>query len=261
MDRLGLGHEALRSRNPRLVYCSISGYGQDGPRAGEAGHDLNYLACTGLLALSFGSAERPVLPPAQIADIGGGSFPAVLNILLALLRRERTGEGARLDIAMTDALFTFSLLAQAVGTTTGRFPRTGEGLLAGASPRYGIYAAACGTPIAVGAIEEHFWQRLCDALGVAPEDRRDLDDPPGCRRALEMAFARRTAAVWTPILAEADCCATPLADLEEAMRDPQFRARGLFDYEVGDERGWLPAAVLPIAAQFRSNEVRRPAPL
>jgi crotonobetainyl-CoA:carnitine CoA-transferase CaiB-like acyl-CoA transferase len=261
MERLGLGFDALAQANPRLIYCSISGYGQHGPRASEAGHDLNYLARTGLLALSWGGPERPVLPPAQIADIGGGSYPAVINVLLALLERQRRGRGMRLDIAMTDALFTFALFAQAAGAATGRFPGNGEGTLAGGSPRYGIYIAACGAPIAVGALEEHFWTRLCDALAIPAEARRDLADPDGCRRALQAAFAGRTAAEWEPILAQADCCATPLVDLEQALGDPHFRERGLFAFEVGDERGWLPALALPLDSRFRSPERRRSPPI
>src|SRR5262249_28086369 len=108
MARLGLGYEAVHAINPRLVYCSISGYGQQGPRSPDAGHDLNYIGTTGLLALAPGPADRPTVPPALIADIGGGSFPAVINILLGLRQRDLTGQGCHLDIAMTDAMFTFA---------------------------------------------------------------------------------------------------------------------------------------------------------
>src|ERR1700732_4279237 len=124
MERLGLGSPAVRRINSRIVYCSISGYGQTGPRAGEAGHDLNYIGHTGLLALNPGSP--PTVPPALIADIGGGSFPAGINILLALRQRDTTGEGCHLDIAMTDAMFTFAWHALAAGQATGCFPGPGE---------------------------------------------------------------------------------------------------------------------------------------
>ena len=126
MERLGLGYAAVAAINPRLVYCSITGYGQEGPRAGEAGHDLNYIGNTGLLALQPGPSDRPVVPPALVADIAGGSFPAVMNILLALRQRDATGQGCRLDIAMADAMFTFAWYALAVGHATGRFPGPGE---------------------------------------------------------------------------------------------------------------------------------------
>jgi crotonobetainyl-CoA:carnitine CoA-transferase CaiB-like acyl-CoA transferase len=261
MQRLGLGASQLCALNRRLIYCSISGYGQSGPRAGDAGHDLNYLARTGLLALSWGTREQPVLPPAQIADIGGGTLPALVNILLALINRERTGQGMHIDIAMADALFTFGLFAQARMAATGSLPGNGEDVLTGGSPRYGIYIAACGSPIAVGALEDHFWARLCDVLGLSPAARQDQADPESSRRALRRAFLTRSAVEWAPILAAADCCATPLVSLKEATADPHFRGRGLFDYEVGDEQGYIPAITLPLAPQFRDRKRRIRGPL
>ncbi len=119
MDKLGFGYDALRKAHPRLIYCSITGYGQSGPRAQEAGHDLNYIGNAGLLGLAPGPADRPVVPPALVADIGGGAFPAVINILLALRQRDRTGQGCHLDIAMTDAMFTFAWHALARRWATG----------------------------------------------------------------------------------------------------------------------------------------------
>src|SRR4029079_4063878 len=125
MARLGRGYDAVRAINPKLIYCSITGYGQTGPRAGEAGHDLNYIGHTGLLALNPGPADRPVVPPALIADIAGGTLPAVMNILLGLRQRDRSGQGCHLDIAMTDAMFTFAGHALATGHATGQFPGMG----------------------------------------------------------------------------------------------------------------------------------------
>src|SRR5205085_7106879 len=119
MQRLGLGFEEVRRINPKIVYCSISGYGQSGPRAGEAGHDINYQSLTGLLALQPGPAEKPVIPPGLIADIAGGTMPAVINILLGLRQRDATGQGVHLDIAMADALFTFAWYPYASGQATG----------------------------------------------------------------------------------------------------------------------------------------------
>jgi len=253
MARLGLGADALCARNPRLIHCSITGYGQEGPRAGEAGHDINYLALTGLLALSCGTPSAPVLPPAQIADIAGGSFPAVINILLALFRRERTGEGQILDIAMADAMFTFALFAQAQLSATGRAPDNGADLLTGASPRYRLYAAADGALIAVGALEEKFWRALCDAVELPDALRDDRRDPAATIAGLTARFATRTSADWAPVLTEADCCATPLATLDAALRDPHFLERGLFDFTVNSGETELPATVLPIARAFRGD--------
>ncbi|WP_037545076.1 CaiB/BaiF CoA transferase family protein [Stappia stellulata] len=253
MARLGLGADDLCARNPRLIHCSITGFGQCGPRAIDAGHDVNYMALTGLLALSCGPPESPVLPPAQLADIGGGSFPAVINILLALLQRDRTGRGSRLDIAMCDAMFTFALFAQAQLTALGRAPTNGADLLTGASPRYRLYPAADGHLIAVGALEEKFWQALCDAVELPEAQRDDKTDPDACAKAMAARIATRTAAEWAPILARADCCATPVATLEDAFRDPHFQERGLFDFTVQAGETPIPATVVPIDRAFRGS--------
>ncbi len=131
MERLGLGYEQLCAINPKLIYCSISGYGQSGPRAGDAGHDINYIGNTGLLDLQPGPVDRPVVPPMLAADIAGGSFPAVINILLALRARDQSGKGCHIDIAMTDAMFTFTWAALALGAAIGKFPKPGEMWLVG----------------------------------------------------------------------------------------------------------------------------------
>src|SRR4051795_13228695 len=177
MERLGLGYDAVRAMNPRLVYCSISGYGQSGPRSQEAGHDINYQARTGLLSLAPGTTGSPSVPPALVADIAGGSFPAVLNILLALRQRDLTGEGCRLDIAMADAMFTFAWFGLAEGFAAGRFPGSQENMLAGGSPRYALYATADDRFLAVGAIEEKFWRAFCHGIGLPEPLRNDRADP------------------------------------------------------------------------------------
>src|SRR5689334_9490159 len=194
MERLGLGYAAVRAKNPRLIYCSISGYGQRGPRAGEAGHDLNYIGATGLLALNPGPRDHPNVPPALVADIGGGTFPAVMNILLALRQRERSGEGCHLDIAMADAMPTFAWYGLAQGQATGSFPDGGEGLLTGASPRYGLYATADGWFLAVGALEPKFWQVFCDGIGLEAPLRDDRRDPEATRAAIARIIAGESAA-------------------------------------------------------------------
>jgi crotonobetainyl-CoA:carnitine CoA-transferase CaiB-like acyl-CoA transferase len=260
MARLGLGYEDVRSRNPKIIYCSISGYGQDGPRAGEAGHDLNYIGATGLLDLQPGPAERPVVPPMLAADIAGGSFPAVINILLALRARDHTGEGCHLDIAMTDAMFTFAWYALALGTATGRFPAPGELPLAGGSPRYQLYPTKDGRLVACGALEQKFWDAFTAAICLPAELADDRRDPEATRKAVAARIAARDADAWRPILAKADCCATIVAPLEEALRDPHFVARGLFAHEVEVGQGALPALPVPIAPAFREKPGKKKAP-
>jgi len=261
MERLGLGYAAVRARNPRIVYCSISGYGQSGPRAGEAGHDLNYIGTTGLLALNPGPPDRPTVPPALVADIGGGSFPAVINILLALRRRDQSGEGAHLDIAMADAMFTFAWHALAAGQATGRYPRPGDAQLAGGSPRYQLYPTRDGALVACAALEQRFWLAFCTAIGLAPALIDDAADAAATCAAVGRLIAARTADEWGPILAAADCCATLVASLEEAVCDPHFVARGLFAHRVrGSDGTSMTALPLPIAPAFRDGTPDKASP-
>ncbi|MFA6267219.1 MAG: CoA transferase [Pseudolabrys sp.] len=254
MARLGLGYDDLRAINPKLIYCAISGYGQSGPRASEAGHDINYIGHTGLLDLQPGTASAPVLPPAQIADIAGGSFPAVINILLALRARDQGGEGAFIDIAMTDAMFTFGWYALALGVAGGRFPKPGDLPLVGSSPRYQLYPARDGKFVACGALEQKFWGTFCAAIELAPEFIDDQRDPRATREAIAKLIAARTSHEWRPVFANADCCVTIVAPLEEALRDPHFVERGLFAHRLklggGEEMSALP---VPIDPAFRKR--------
>ncbi|HEY8383555.1 MAG TPA: CoA transferase [Microvirga sp.] len=246
MDRLGLGFAAVRTINPRIVYCSVTGYGQSGPRAQEAGHDINYQAVTGLLSLA------PAMPAALVADIAGGAMPAVMNILLALRQRDLTGEGIHLDIAMADAMFTFSWFALAEGAAHGRYPEAGETMLAGGSPRYGLYETADGQHVAVGALEQKFWDALCAAIDLPAALRRDHVDPAATRAALAELIEARDAAHWKRVLEPLDCCCTIVAPLADAVVDPHFKGRGLMDYTAGEGEGGLPMAALPLAPAFRS---------
>jgi alpha-methylacyl-CoA racemase len=261
MERLGLGYDAVRRINPRLIYCSISGYGQSGPRAGEAGHDLNYQAVTGLLSLSPGSADAPTVPPALAADIGGGSMPAVINILLALRGRDHSGEGCHLDVAMADTMFTFAWLALAQGFATGRYPGAGETILSGGSPRYALYVTADGRFLALGALEQKFWDNFCHAIGLAEPLRDDAADPAGTRRAVAEILRTRPAAAWMDVVHDRDCCCTVVASLEEALADPQFRQRGLFEVEAQAGAARLPAVPIPVRAELRRTSASpRPVP-
>jgi alpha-methylacyl-CoA racemase len=252
MERLGLGYEAVRKINPRLVYCSITGYGQAGPRALEAGHDLNYIGATGLLALQPGPADRPVVPPGLMADIAGGSMPAVINILLGLRQRDATGQGSHVDVAMTDAMFTFAWLGLAVGQSTGRYPGPGELRTVGGSPRYQIYPTRDGKLVACGALEQKFWEGFCDAIGLAPAFIDDGPNPTATRGAVATIIAGATADHWRPKLAAADCCATIVSSLEEALADPHFVERGLFAYSVAGPSGaTMRALPVPVSPPFR----------
>jgi alpha-methylacyl-CoA racemase len=254
MARLGLDYAAVAAVNPRAVYCSITGYGQTGPKRGIAGHDLNYMGDAGLLALSMGSPDQGTVPPALIADIAGGAYPAVMNILLALQQRERSGQGCHLDIAMTDGLFPFAYWAMGTGFASGRWPGNGTDLLTGGTPRYRLYATADGRSAAVAAIEGKFWDRFCDLIGLEPPLRDDARDPAATIARVAALIAAADAETWRARFAAADCCCSIVATLNEAMADPQFRARGLFDHRVTNEAGAsMPAIPVPIAPAFRAS--------
>lgn len=254
MARLGLGYEEVRKLNPKIVYCSITGYGQDGPRRAKAGHDLNYMAETGVLGLSRGADGAPVLPPLLAADIGGGAYPAVMNILLALRQRDGTGTGRHLDIAMADNLFTFAYWGLGAGFAAGAWPRPGGELVTGGSPRYAIYRTADGRYLAAAPLEEQFWRTFCNAIGLAPELRDDARDPDGVKTRIAAIIGSRTAADWQDRLSGLDACVSVVASLEEAVADPGFAARGLFGRAVGDGRRTMPALPTPVAAALRGTE-------
>jgi alpha-methylacyl-CoA racemase len=261
MSRLGLGYEDVRTLNPRLIYCSISGYGQSGPRVNEAGHDINYIGNTGLLDLQPGPPEGPVVPPMLAADIAGGSFPAVINILLALRARDQCGQGCHIDIAMTDAMFTFTWAALARGAATGRFPKPGEMWLVGGSPRYQIYPAKDGKLVACGALEQKFWIAFTKAISLPAELIDDIRDPKATRDAVARLIAAKTSDQWRPIFAAADCCTTIITSLETAMTDPHFVQRGVFAHKVATASGkTLPALPLPVSPDFRQAPGVKKAP-
>lgn len=252
MERLGLGHAALEARNPGLIYCSITGHGQSGPRRDVAGHDLNYMGDAGLLSLSHGRAAAPVVPPALVADIAGGAYPAVMNILLALRERDATGRGRRLDIAMTDNLFPFAFWAMGEGLATGRWPGSGEGLLTGGTARYRLYPTADGRLVAAAPIEQKFWETFCALIALPAALRDDQADPEATISAVAGLIAAHGSAHWRVLFAGEDCCCSIVATLEEAMADPQFKERGLFAHRLANAEGAsMPALPVPIDPAFR----------
>jgi crotonobetainyl-CoA:carnitine CoA-transferase CaiB-like acyl-CoA transferase len=185
----------------------------------------------------------------------------VINILLALRARDQSGQGCHIDIAMTDAMFTFTWAALALGVATGRFPTPGEMWLVGGSPRYRIYAAKDGKLVACGAIEQKFWDAFTKAISLPARFMDDMRDPKATCDAVAKLIVAKSSEEWRPIFAAADCCTTIVTPLQEAMRDPHFVARGLFANEVATASGkTLPALPLPIAPEFRETPGAKKAP-
>jgi len=230
MDRLGLGFEAVKALNPRVVYCALTGYGQDGPYAQRAGHDVNYLGLAGALGLGGTPDGSPLLPAVQVADIGGGSLMAALSIVAALLGRQRgtLQEAVFLDVSMVDGVASWQGPAVASAFAGDRMPTRGDGLLTGGTPCYGIYETADGRYMALGALEPKFWATFC-AVADRPEwAERQHESPPDRLAAdLRALFRGRTRAEWVEVIGEADACCTPILDWDEVWADPHVRARGL----------------------------------
>lgn len=233
MARLGLGWDVLHARNPKLVVCSLSGYGQNGPLALAAGHDINYLATSGVLD-QIRAQGKPAIPNLQLGDLLGGALSALSTLLVALLGAQRTGVGRYVDVAMTDGLLAHHFFAHAE-LDAGSTPRAERSLLTGGAPCYRVYETADGGELAVGALEPKFWQAFCDAIGL-PELKPhhwSLGETPGSEAALRTAqrvaerLRSRPLAHWIAVFERVDACVAPVLKPAEALAQPQFAARGL----------------------------------
>jgi alpha-methylacyl-CoA racemase len=256
MDRLGLGYEALNTINPRIIYCAITGYGQTGPRAEVAAHDINYVAESGMLSLAAGEDGAPIVPPALIADIGGGTYPAVINILLALRARDASGQGCKLDIAMGDNLFTFLYWAMGNGLVAGEWPKPGGELVTGGSPRFFIYRTRDDKFIAAAPLEQKFWENFCNAIQLDEKLRDDRIDAQATKRAVAQRLREKTAAEWQSIFAGKDLCCCVVATLQEALNDGHFKARGVFNRQVTADGKSVIALPVPVADAFRNTQTQ-----
>jgi alpha-methylacyl-CoA racemase len=260
MDRLGVGFEALSRENPRIVLCSISGYGQDGPYRDRAGHDVDYVALSGVLAVN-GPPETPVPLGVQVADVAGGSWPAVAGILAALLGRAATGRGAHVDIAMAEGALAMLALQQGAADARGTPLRRGGEQLNGGSACYAVYRAGDGGFVALGALEPKFFRAFCDAVG-RPElaDQQFDRDGAGPRAEVAAIFASRTRAEWGAFAARHDVCVMPVLEGDEPRADPQLvHRRSFVEVETPWEGRAMPGLASPV--RLRGAEAPlRPAP-
>jgi len=232
--RLGVSAEQLRRRHPRLVHCAITGYGQTGPYAERPGHDLNYVAVSGLLAAD-GRAPGD-LPKMFIADVGGGAMSAVIGILSALIGRDRHGEGASLDISMHEAALYWVMVPAARDLVDGGSLATGDLPTFGAHASYNVYLTRDGLPIALGALEVKFWTAFCQAIGRPELSARHATggaDQALLLEEIRAIFATRTRQEWLELLEGHDVCLTPVNRPDEALRDPHIVARGTVQQGAG----------------------------
>jgi crotonobetainyl-CoA:carnitine CoA-transferase CaiB-like acyl-CoA transferase len=227
LDRLGVGYEAMHAVNPAIVYCAITGYGQDGPLRERSGHDMNYLGLVGLLGLTGDAGGPPVQAAGQIADLGGGALMAAFGILAALRERDRSGEGQLVDVSMADGALSWLAMVAARYLAEGVVPRRGHLELAGSLVCYRPYECADGW-VTLGALEPKFWQAWCRGVG-----REDLVEQQFARagseahREVEALFRARTREEWRAFASEHDCCLEPVLELDEALESELVRARAM----------------------------------
>ena len=240
--KLGVGYDTVSAINPRIVYCSISGYGQDGPYAQRAGHDINYIGYAGI-GDQIGTREGPVVPNFQIADLVGGALVPAMGILAALVDAKRSGQGRYIDAAMTDAALAHAIFPLLGFLDQGNAPRRGTGMLDGGLPCYNVYRTSDGRFMAVGALERKFWVNLCDILDTADLKDKHLvygAEAEPVKARLDAVFASRTQKDWTAVFAKADCCVSPVLTIEESLANEQLRARKMIVDEGGIAQFALP---------------------
>jgi alpha-methylacyl-CoA racemase len=257
-ERLGLGPDELRAANPGLIYGRMTGWGQTGPLAQGAGHDLNYLALTGVLA-AMGTPDAPPPPPLNVVgDFGGGGMLLAFGVVCALYEREQSGEGQVIDAAIVDGVALLSAFLHGARASGGWSARRGENLVDGGAHFYGTYETADGRYIAVGAIEEQFYAAFCTGLGI---DRAEMPEPADvsqwqpARGRLAAIFLTRTRDEWVERFAGLDACVTPVLDVAEAIAHPHNVSRGTF----AEHAGVVQPAPAPRLSRTPGELVRTPA--
>ena len=257
--RLGIDYDTLRPRNPRLIYCAITGYGQDGPYRHQVGHDLNYIAMAGALGLMGPKDGPPVIPHNLLADFAGGGMHGAIGVLAALMARERTGRGQFVDIAMADGVLNLqaALLSNYFGT--GSVPRRGETLLDGAAPFYNVYQTRDDKWLSIGAIEPWFYANLCKALGreeLIPYEF-DRDKWPHIQQVFRELFRTRTRDAWFALLTQTDVCVGKVYSYDELEQDPHLRARQMFLELVHPDLGPVKQVGISVKLSDTPGQVRR----
>ncbi|MED4474121.1 MULTISPECIES: CaiB/BaiF CoA transferase family protein [Bacillaceae] len=263
MKRLGLDYETLREVNPGIIYCAITGYGQDGPYANFPGHDVNYTSYAGLLNLMGERNGKPQIPAAQIADIGGGALPAAVGILLALFGREKTGKGQMVDISMLDGVISWLPTLLPGFLATNEHPKRGELVLSGKLACYEVYQTKDEKWLSVGALELKFWNEFCKAIG-----REDfiskLDAPMEVQDQMKIEIqniiSRKSLDEWMGIFSEVDSCVAPVLSFDEMIENPQVKAREMIKNVNHSELGSIKQVGIPIKLSETPGEIRDLAP-
>ncbi len=261
MKRLGLDYESIKKINQDIIYVSITGYGQYGPKSMVAGHDLNYISNAGLLSISMGRENDTVVPPALVADIAGGSYPAVINILLALRKRDLNKEGSYIDLSMTENLFPFMFWGLGSGFAHNKWPGNSDGVLSGGSPRYNIYKTSDGSYVAAAPLEDRFWNKFCEAIELPKKFIKTQNDQEKVIKEIRKIIGQKEKNYWLDVFNKADCCCSIVKSIEEAINDNHFKVRKIFEKKIINNLGEeIPALPIPVDMQFRKDQKRASAP-
>ncbi|MFB4168467.1 CaiB/BaiF CoA transferase family protein [Virgibacillus sp. JSM 102003] len=263
MERLGLSYEQLKAVNPALVYCAITGYGQTGPYANRPGHDLNYLSYAGLLNLMGEKGGKPIIPATTIADIGGGAYPAVTGILMALLNKEKTGKGQFVDISMLDNVISWMQTLLPDYLATNNNPNRGEQMLDGGKACYAVYETIDGRYISVGALEPKFWTAFCKSIGKSnfiPLQDAPLDKQLQLKQEIQRIIFTKTLSEWMEVFSDIDACVSPVLTFQEMIKDPQIISRGMIQ-QINDSASCQVRQIdVPIKLSETPGAIRSPAP-
>ncbi len=262
VNRLGVDYESVKKVNPRIIYCSISGFGQTGPYRDRVGHDVNYLSIGGVLDLIGETGRPPAIPGIQIADIAGGGMNAAIGIMLALFAREKSGQGQYVDISMTDGMVGFLPAAMFFSRLSGREPVRSDNLLSHRYACYNTYETADGKYLSIGAVEKRFWQKLCKILEI--QDYADLQYDDRHRTeiidCLRRTFRQKTLAEWEGVLGGSDVCWAPIQSLGDVLKDPLFQAREMVvEFETRSGRKSKTLGV-PVKMSDTPGSIRTPPP-
>ena len=263
MDRLGIGYQELKKRNPRVILCSLSGYGQDGPYRERSGHDINYIGLAGALEITGPKDGPPALPAVQIADIGGGGMMAAIAILAAIVRREKTGEGELLDVSMLDGVLSWLSIHGAKYFIDQELPKRGDMLLTGRYACYQIYPTKDDRFFSLGALEPKFWKNFCEAIG-----RRDLiqkqfiegEEQSHVIEEIRELFKTRAQKEWIDFFKNVDACCEPILTLEEVFCHPQVLHRQMVKEFEHPVEGKIRQIGNPIKSARFPFEIHTPPP-
>ena len=257
MARLGAGYDVIRELNPRIVYCSLSGYGQDGPYRLKAGHDLNYCAESGVTEQTGTGTGVPAIPNLQIADLLGGTLSSVMGILAALVDAQRSGEGRYVDVAMSDCTLAHSIMPLMDFNQNGATHPRGQAFLTGALPWYALYETADAKYMALGALENKFWVAFCQRLGQpgwGDKQSASVEEKETIRSELKQLFRQHDQQYWIDHFDGVDCCLSPVIGLDQVVTHEQFKARGM----LIDRDGYLQYALPVKFSDFEFELYREP---